>query len=245
MAIKGKKKSQTRGSQARRRPASAPRPIVAARRTPWYRTERGRVVLIGLAVAIVALVWWAVAGARSRAADLERRRDVIESYSDRVRALLQGVRPAAQGMSQTPTKLEGQGPGPLGKSAQTWIEDLRVAETQAVGIFPAPAVSDAHELFARSVSLLLGAAETYALVPDAPKDLRTRLLERAAQQRDGAVGVWVTATRVLDAERAVVELLPSGLGAPATGPAAGRPSLPAPPGDGEGGGDGTQNDGGG
>ena len=42
MALKGKKKSQSRGSEGRRHPAAAPRAVYSSRaHEPWYRTATG------------------------------------------------------------------------------------------------------------------------------------------------------------------------------------------------------------
>ncbi|MDQ3957514.1 MAG: hypothetical protein M3273_04245, partial [Actinomycetota bacterium] len=61
MAIKGKKKSQSRGSQGLRRPAAAPRPVYTGRRhTPWYKTTEGRLIGGILAAALIGIAIWLV-----------------------------------------------------------------------------------------------------------------------------------------------------------------------------------------
>jgi hypothetical protein len=65
MPVKGKKKAQARGSQGRRRPAQAPRPVVAPRKPPaWYRTGPGRAVLVIVVLAVIGGVVAAVAATR-------------------------------------------------------------------------------------------------------------------------------------------------------------------------------------
>jgi hypothetical protein len=216
MAIKGKKKQQTRGSQARRRPAAPPRPVVAARRLPWYRTDRGRLLAIVAVAVMLGGAWWAIAGARAEQAQRERRQSAIEDYTGRVRALLQTVRPAADGMAQAPTTADAKGVAALGRQARSWIESLRSARAQAAGHRVAVEAAPADRLYGEAIDVYRDAAETYRLVPAAPRPLQAKLLERASAQRDHAGVVWATATQVLDAERARLELGPSGLAAPAT-----------------------------
>ncbi|CAN5528983.1 hypothetical protein BH24ACT26_BH24ACT26_09290 [soil metagenome] len=232
MAIKGKKKSQSRGSQARRRPAAAPRPVAVSRRTPWYRTDRGRAIAAAIAALVIAVVWWAVARDRASAEDLERRQGTIESYTDRARALLQAVRPAAQEMSRAPTGANAKGVTELAGSVPSWKETLTDAGTEASELFAAPAVANVNGLLSQSVGLYLAAAKTYGLVERADERLQADLLARAAEQRDAASGVWLTATGVLDAERSRVELGRSGLGLPSTAPPGAQPALPGSPGGG-------------
>ena len=66
MAIKGKKKSQSRGSQGQRRPAAAPRPVYTGRRhTPWYKTTEGRLIGGMLIAVVVGVKIWLVADAQN------------------------------------------------------------------------------------------------------------------------------------------------------------------------------------
>jgi hypothetical protein len=210
MAIKGKKKQQARGSQARRRPAASPRPVVAARRLPWYRTDRGRLLAAVAAAVVLGVAWWAIAGARAEQAQRARRQSAIEDYTGRVQALLQTVRPAAEGMAQA---ADDKG---LARQARSWIESLRSGRAQAAGHRVAVEAAPADRLYGEAIDVYRDAAETYRLVPAAPEALQAKLLERASAQRDHAGVVWATATQVLDAERARLELGPSGLAAPAT-----------------------------
>jgi hypothetical protein len=228
MAIKGKKKSQARGSQARRRPASAPRPVPSTRRrVPWYRTERGRLLVAAIGAVVVGFAWWGVARARSDAADRARRRDAVETYTGEARALLQGVRPAAQSMSQIPSSGGSDSdPGKIGRTANSWIKVLQSAHTEAGRIVPSPLVIDAHELFSQSVDVYLSAAKTYRLAARAGDSLAPEVLVRAGEQRDQASSIWLLATRLLDEERQSADLPPSGLGLPSSGAPTGQPSAP-------------------
>ena len=100
MAIKGKKKHQ---GHVRRRPAAAPRAPAIVRRPPWYRTDRGRIAIGIAVVAVVGVAWWVIADARAEAVALQRRQAALEDYTNGARALLQTVRPAAEGMARAPT----------------------------------------------------------------------------------------------------------------------------------------------
>jgi hypothetical protein len=230
MAIKGKKKSQVRGSQARRRPASAPRPASSRRRTAWYSTDRGRLIVAAVAVVVIGVVWWAIAHSRAAAADLERRQDAVETYTGEARALLQSVRPAAAAMAQVPAAPD-RGPPlqSISQAAGSWTGLLDKARSEAGAIVPTPFVISAHELFSQSVDLYLSAAKTYRLGGRAGRSVANGLLARAAQQRDQAGAIWLLATRVLDDARSEAELSASGLGLPSAVPAGGaQPTLPSP-----------------
>lgn len=240
MAIKGKRKSQARGSQARRRPAGAPRASFAGRhRVPWYRTERGRVWAAAAAALIVGLVWWAIARAQGQAADLERAQEALESFSGEVRAVAQTLRPAAVGMAQAPTEADGDALATLPEEARSWMRSLRAGRDALGRVRPTPAEAGAYGLFSQSITLYTSAARTFALAGEAPEGLAPRVLERAAEQRDTAGAAWVLATQELDRERARVQLGAAGIAFP------GAPGTPPLPGGGGGQGEGTGGTGGG
>jgi hypothetical protein len=229
MAIKGKKKQQSRGSQARRRPAAAPRPPVVVRRPPWYRTDRGRLVAGIVAIVVIGVAWWAIADVRTARAQLARQQSAVEDYTSRARAYLQAVRPAAEGMAQEPTTADAAGFDSLETQARAWIETLQSAREQTGVQVEGDALVNANGLFRESISIYTNAARTYALAIDASGSLRRRVLERAAAQRDDAGMVWLSATQVLDAERARLGLEASGIATPAT-PALGANPPSQPPG---------------
>lgn len=203
---------------------------MGARRVAWYKTDAGRIA-IGVALAVVVgVVWWGVAAARSSSADLAARQAAVDNYTGRVRALVQGVRPAAEAMAQVPTG-GPQGPAlrDLGKASGDWVSILSKARAQAKSIFPIPVTATANSLFAQSVSMYLSTAKTYALVAGAPPALRSDLAARAQDQRDQSAQVWLLATRALDEARGASELSPSGIGLPSTVPPGGQqPAAPTP-----------------
>src|SRR5918999_4928212 len=138
MAIKGKKKSQSRGSQARRRPAAAPRAIAAGRRKPpWYRTPQGRAGIIALLIVVAAVITGFVLNARSDSAKLADRQDAMEEYTGSVRAVLQTLTPAAFDMLSTPANAgDFAGLSRLPRRAKEWSETINSAIDQLIALQP-------------------------------------------------------------------------------------------------------------
>ena len=235
MAIKGKRKSQARGSQARRRPAAAPRPVVVARRTPWYRTTAAKVIGVAALALVAGLVWWSVDRAQERSAALELSQAALETYTRNVQGLLQQVRPAAQAMGEATAAARPNADG-LEADVAAWTKSLQRAEREAGGIFAGPSTQAVHGLFSSSVGMYLSAAKTLGLAAEAGGAVRVNALARASEQHAAATNVWLGAVQVLDRERERAELDPSGLGAPSTPPAGAQTGLPAPPDAGAGGG---------
>src|SRR5918999_413249 len=229
MALKGKKKSQSRGSQGRRRPAAAPRPALAPRAPRrWYRTTSGRAVAAIVAVALVGGIVAAIIGARSGAGDLQRRQGSLRTFTGEVRVVLQELRVAAGAMSEAPVTAEGGELDELRASTRGWARTIQSAQGRLVSIAPARGTELAQRLFAQSTQLYGSAATTYGLVDRAGAALSDDLLRRAAERRAADLG-------------------PSAL-APPSVPGAAAP--PPPPeqgqvgqGDGAGGGQGGQGDG--
>jgi hypothetical protein len=224
MAIKGKKKQQSRGSQARRRPAAAPRVPVVVKRPPWYRTDRGRAIAAMVAIVVIAIAWWAAADARAEAARLERRQSRIEDFSGSVRSLLQRARPAVEGMGSITTQTEDL--VGLKVRARGWVETLELAQLQTQGSVESDAALTANRIYGQALTILSNAARTYELVPDAEGPLQERVLERAAAQRDTGTIMWLTGTDVLDSARERLGLGPSGLSPLATADVPGAAPLP-------------------
>lgn len=242
MALKGKRKSGTRGSQGRRRPATAPRPAPApGRRLPWYHTNGGRLG-IGIAIAlVVGVAWWAIATAQSNADRLEDRQATLEDYTGTIRAVSQSITQPAGDMTAVAPEPDDAAAEGLAESSGRWATALTEAQGPLVESFPpSPALQRANALFQQSLQLYDSAARTYGLVPRAEGRLRTELLARAAAQRDQATALWSTAVALLDAARAAAEMDASGIPAPgseAADPTQQPAELPSPvPGATEGGG---------
>lgn len=216
MAIKGKKKSQARGSHARRRPAAAPRPTVPARQAvPWYRTPRGQLIALVVGVLVLSLAVWAIAAWRSNAADLDSEREQLSGFTSEMRAALQLVKQPASEMSEAPTRSKGD-VGSLDKDSSAWLAALTSAQQQ-LQVPRSGAVDDIGAVYAQAVNGYAGAARSYQLATEVDPALADQALARAGEQRDQAAALWTVATELLDAERAEVGLGPSRITAPAEG----------------------------
>lgn len=235
MAVKGKKKTQRRGSQGRRRPSQAPRPAYAApRRRSWYRTPAGVAAAIGVAVVAVGLVLWLVLSAQSDSRALQTRRASLDRYSGGVRALLQEVRSPASEMAaiarpEVPLELES--------SAPRWVTQLEAAQEIVESLDPAAGQDSSQRLYKEAVLLYLDAAKTYEFATTLRGASAAEAMTRAADQRNRATAVWDVATGLLETARSDAELASAGIGSPA-GFAPGSQTQNAGPGEDQGGGSG-------
>ena len=231
MAIKGKKKSQNRGSQARRRPAAPPRLAVQPRtRTRWYRSQTGIATLGILAILAIGVTVWAVQNASDKAAALENKQEALDGYTDRVRGVLQTLRAPVGNMAGAPPQLqEPEQAEALAEGAAGWMRDLEKAQTSFGKIAVDPELQSIHDLYAHSIQIYISAARTYELAgTTTDEEARVDTLGLANTQRDEAGAIWTEATALLDQRRDAAELDPSGLTAP-NAPAGGA----APPAPGE------------
>ncbi len=251
MAIKGKKKSQNRGSQARRKPAMAPRPVTGKpRKPPWYKTTAGQTIAAIGTMILVLLILIAVNNARTESRDREQIEQSFETYTDQVRALLQSITgPASEMAAATQAPPEN-----LERAAKDWTEAFTGAQTQVVQLLAPEGASASSELFAQSMSLFASAANTFATAADLEGQQRTELLAAASAQVGSAAQVWSAGVTVLDDARDDNDLSPSGLRSPTEAPPSGmqtpsvETTIPVDPedagdagddaGDGGGGGDG-------
>lgn len=228
MAIKGKKKSQSRGSQARRRPAAAPRPVITSRaRTPWYKTPGGRAIGVIVVLTVLGVVVWAVGNARSNAKDLEQRQEALDDYTDSLRSLLQSVSGPASQMATAPaagSQPDAAALEELSDASKSWTSTLEESGTIASTTSPAPGMESVNRLFAKALSLFRTAALTYGMAVDADGKLLDGLLQRAAEARSLADEIWIEAIAILDDERADADMELSGLRAPSLAPAGGPPT---------------------
>jgi hypothetical protein len=219
MALKGKGKSSNRGSQGRRRPATAPRPVAApGRRLPWYHTNAGRLALgLGIAVA-VGLIWWVISSNQASNDRLEARQETLNDYTGQIRTLTQTITQSATEMSAVAPEPDDAAIEGLKDSATAWSKTFTDAQATLIETFPPSAsLGRVNQLFGQALQLYDSAAQTYRLVPDADGDLRVQLLARAAAQRDQASALWTQAVTFVDAQRASAEMDPSSLTAPGAG----------------------------
>jgi prophage DNA circulation protein len=214
MAIKGKKKPAKRGSQARRRPVSAPRPVAPVRKPPWYRTTQGLVVAGAAAIVLVIVALWAIANARSDAADLEDRQSALRTYTDGVRGFIETVNGPASEMSGAAGLSDEQ----LSRKAKAWTKAFTGAQAQLSQLAPAAGTESSNRLIQNSFFLYSSAAQTFSLVPDTEGRNKDKLTTQGSTQLVAAGGVFTEAITLLDEARSEAELSASGLSAPGRTP---------------------------
>ena len=223
MALKGKKKKGRRGSQARRRPASAPRPTAVARRRPWYQTTRGRTWGSIAALAVIGLIAWAVTNQSSEASRLEERQEALDTYTGQVRTVLQTLTPPVGEMAGASTIP----PEELAATAKAWDKGFSGAQKALSQANPPTDVQPVNALLLRSILMYVQAADTYELVPELEGDAREKLLSQAGVQVQNADAVFASAVAVLDQARLDADLSASNLESPSTSaPPAGPETTP-------------------
>jgi hypothetical protein len=247
MAIKGKKKSGSRGSQARRRPAAAPRPIVGAARqkTPWYNTATGRVVAALLVVLVVAGIGSAIAINRSNAREQDERREAVEDYVGEVASIAQSTATPIGEMSAIAPGAPADQLEALKENAEGWSTDIEAAASRVAALQAEvpPEVDGLHPYFQQYFSLYSNTAKLLIDAADAEGKQQADLLTRATELRGNAEAIWGATTQQLDDE--LIDELggdPSGLTSPAMAAASG--AIPTTPGGGGGQGGGGQGGGG-
>ena len=232
MAIKGKKKSQNRGSQARRRPAAPPRAPVQQRRTiPWYRTSTAIAIMGVIAIIAIGIVVFTVQGNREDQEALEKKQNALTQYTDRVRNVLQSLRLPVEDMVAAPAAFEEPKQAEdLAEDAEGWAKDLEKLQGELVGITPEAAFQTAHTLYLHSITTYITASRAYSLAATSEdENTQTEALALASAERDHASTLWTEATTLLDEQRSNAELELSGLNAPGA-PAAGTTPAAVPSG---------------
>ena len=238
MAIKGKKKSGNRGSQARRRPAAAPRPVVSSARSkiPWYNTATGRVIAALLVVALIAVVGTIIAVNRGTAAEKEDKIEAIEAYVAELSSVVQDAAPAIGEMSTVTPGVPAEQLETLKEDAQGWTDDIEAAASRLASMQPPEEASSIHPYFLQAFQGYSTGAKILIDASDTEGKTQADLLTRSTEVRSNAEGVWATATTQLDAELTDLGGDPSGLQSPAV---AGAPAaVPPAPAEEEQGGDG-------
>ena len=220
MAIKGKKKSQSRGSQGVRRPAAAPKPTVQARRkTSFWRTRDG--LLIGGIFVVVAIgvVVWLIVSAQDRAKQLEQEQREIETYTTSVGSATQAANaPVGEMLAVTAVPETDEDLEALATDADQWITDLQTAQAAVTQQFAPELMQPTNSMFSEAIGLYITAAQTYKLVPDAEGKLRDDIFAQASAQLAAGNQVFGTAIDNLDVIRAEKDIGASGLRSPAEMP---------------------------
>jgi hypothetical protein len=215
MAIKGKKKSGSRGSQARRRPAPAPR-VVTTRgaHTPWYQTAGGRVAGAIVVVALLAGAGTAIAQVNAAGDRREARQDALNEFTravDGLRQDLGGPVSAMGAVARTPSKkvLET-----LNEDATGWVKDINDLRQDDQSLQGPDGLTSLPALFDQAVGLYANAATSYQVVTSIDEEQRGEILATAQYQLGSAGGVWQAGVGILDEARAEEGLDPSGLSPP-------------------------------
>jgi hypothetical protein len=199
VVIKGKKKSQSRGSQGQRRPAAAPRPVYTGRKhTPWYKTTEGRLIGGMVIAVIVGVGIWLVADAQNKSKERTQVREALDAYVDSVRAFATTIGPVAEDMS-----LVTPGGGDLealAEDASKWSEDLAAAQAQIATLQPPDEATVANNLFIQSLQSYTAAARTFESVADAEGELQTELVTQGTVEVEQAIALFGLAVDSLDEE---------------------------------------------
>lgn len=211
MALKGKKKSRVRGSQARRRPAAAPRPSYGTHEKPrWYQTTQGLVIAFLVTAALIIFVWWFVADSRSESQAREATRDQLQTFSSDLRALFQNLAPIA-------SELEGAGtlkPEELPERTKELKNQLGEVQTTVSQVAPPAELTAATGLLSQAMLLYGQSIEQFELVPDLEGATRDEVSAKATASFQAANNIFVAVIELLDKERSEVDLAPSGLTSP-------------------------------
>lgn len=244
MAIKGKKKSGSRGSQARRRPAAAPRPPVGATRhkTPWYNTAAGRVIAALLVVLLIAGIGTLIAINRSNAQEKEDKLERAEGYVNEITAVVQSAAAPVGEMSAIAPGAPAEQLETLKEDAEGWAGDIEAAGSRVAATQAPEEVSSIHPYFQQAFQLYATSAKLLIDAADAEGKAQADLLQRATEVRSNAEGIWAAAAAQIDIELA--ELGGGGSNLPSPASAAATSALPTTPTEEEGDGGGGQGNGG-
>ena len=211
MALKGKKKSRARGSQARRRPAGAPRPSYGGRqKARWYQTTAGLVIGFLIAVTMIGFVWWWVADSSSDSRDLESRQTELQSYTSNLRTLVQDLTPIASEIGTAATLESDEIP----EKTKAWKNQLADVQTTLNTTVPPSELAPLSGLLAQSLSLYGQSIEQYELLPDLEGKTRDEISAKANASLSAGNTILTAVIQLLDAEREDADLGASGLTPP-------------------------------
>jgi hypothetical protein len=215
MAIKGKKKAQSRGA-ARRRPAGAPRPTAVRREhTPWYRTSGGRVAVAIIAALVLSSIGGIIAALNSSSNRSEARREQLDEYTSVVRDFGQQMADPATQMAAITPETAGGALRDLAKQSSDWADQLVAARAEAAQTQPPASMREVNGLLSESLLLYTSAAETLRLAADAEGEMQSSLLLNALNQHERAGNIFLTTVALIDREREREGMEASGIGHPA------------------------------
>ena len=211
MALKGKKKSRVRGSQARKRPAAAPRPSYGTREKPrWYQTTQGLVIGFLVTAALIIFVWWFVADSRNESQAREATREQLQTFSSDLRGLFQNLAPIASELEGAGT-LEIKDVPATTKELKNQLADVQTTVSQ---VAPPEDLTAATALLSQAMLLYAQSIEQFELLPDLEGATRDEVSAKATASYQAANNIFVAVIELLDKERSEVDLAPSGLASP-------------------------------
>jgi hypothetical protein len=179
-----------------------------------------------LVIAIVAIV--AFVQSRPNTANLTRRQNALDQYTGDIRALLQGITPAAVDENAVPNKLSAKDAKRLVTKSQSWTTQLTKAQQSVGGVTaPTPSTQSANVLFVEAIQLYSQAATIYGLAPSTSPKVQPRMLASGANLRNQATALWQEGINILDQARTQAKMVPSQLRIPTSGAVA--PPSPPPP----------------
>jgi hypothetical protein len=168
-----------------------------------------------LIVGIVGFALWS--NAQDNAEKLEKRQEALDTYTGKVRALLQTATPPASAMQGVLPTVKDNALEKLGKDAGGWIKGLEKSATDAISLQPPPVVQTSGQLFGESIQLYLVAARTFRTAADMDDaGQRRQMLQRGGEMRDRASSIWTAAVSLLDKARTDAELDPAAMRVPTT-----------------------------
>ena len=224
MALKGKKKSRSRGSQARRRPASAPRPAYGTKDKPrWYQTTAGLVIGFVVIMSVAIFLLWFTADQRAETKELETQKEQLDDFTGQLRTIGDNITPVATELSSASTLDDAA----LEEKATEWKNKLSESQTAVAQIAAPEGLEPANGLLTQSILLYVQAAEQYALLPSLEGKPRDEIAAKAAASFSSANSIYASVIELLDAQRDEVDMNASGLTTPGTGAPQAGASLPA------------------
>lgn len=220
MALKGKKKSRARGSQARRRPAAAPRPRHGGREKPrWYQTTAGLVIAFLVATTVTIFIWWFVADSRSETRERETQEASLETFTDDLRTVISNLTPLTTELA-TATGLKD---GELADKTDGWNEQLSSVQTSLAELSAPSDLAALGGIVSQSTLLYGQAIDGYGSLPDLEGKARETMSASATASFNAANNLFGVLIQLLDDARNRAGMSPSRLTAPASEPPAPTP----------------------
>jgi hypothetical protein len=216
MALKGKKKSRVRGSQARRRPAAAPRPTYGGREKPrWYQTTAGMVIGFLVIASLIIFVWWFVADTRSESQALEDEQAALQTFTSDLRATITDLTPLTAELATAGSLKDGQ----LADKTEEWNEQLGEVQTALAQLAPPQDLASLTGVLSQSMVLYGQSIENYDSLPNLEGRARQTMSTAALSSFNAANNLFGVVIELLDQARSDAELSSSGLTPPSAEPA--------------------------